>query len=390
MPILLGLFIAHRWGLVELAAFTVANAAIMIALIAVDWGAQRALPRNLSMLPRAAAVRMLGSANAFRLLVVATLLAGGAIIVATGRVDRAVAVYLALLFPLCPLFLITGNAVGERVATGNTRPIGLALLAGLLTFSLLGGLVLMMRLGPHWFIAAYVCGKAVEAAAIVTGRSWVLAVRAAEIIPTASAFWPFAAQAILGVFYSRLAVFTVERMTTRVELGLFSVAAALQGTLLLVPVSLALIYFPDLTRRTAEKDVPGVRAIVLRYTIISCIGVMVGLGVLAIAIGPMSAMFGLPAGGARFVMAFAAVGLLSVFSTMAGFRVQAGGQEGTAARLSVATLLFAIVYQIAALSWLGLWGIVAAAAAAELTSIALFGYALRTKQSDDRQARTAG
>ena len=50
MPILLGLFIAHRWGLGELAAYTVANAAITIAQLAVDWGAQRALPRNLAML----------------------------------------------------------------------------------------------------------------------------------------------------------------------------------------------------------------------------------------------------------------------------------------------------------------------------------------------------
>jgi O-antigen/teichoic acid export membrane protein len=377
MPILLGLFIAHRWGLEELAAYTLANASIAIALIAVDWGAQRALPRNLATLTPTSAERLLGSANAFRLLVVAALFAIGALAVLMGRVDRGVALYLVLLAPLCLLILITGNAIGERVVAGSTRAIGLALVSGLAVFALLGSTVLAMKLGPHWFVAAYVCGKTVEAIVIVAGRWWVLTVHKQHMFPTALALWPFAAQAVLSVIYSRLAVFTVENFTTRADLGLFSFAVAIQGSFLLVPGSLALVYFPDLTRRTAAGDFSGIRAIVRRYTIVSCLGILLGMGVLAVAIRPMSTMFGLPPGGDRFILAFVSVAILSVFSTMLGFRVQAGGHEGKAARLSVLTLLFAAVYQVIALSWFGVWGVVAAVAASDLTSIALFAYALK-------------
>ncbi len=379
MPILLGLFIAHRWGLGELAAYTVANAAITIAQLAVDWGAQRALPRNLAMLAPEGAARMLASVNAFRLLLVTVLFGGGAIAIATGYVDRGVTVYLTLLFPLCVLFLVTGNAVGERVVAGETRAISWAVAAGLIVFAIGGGIILTLQLGPRWFIAAYVAGKCVEAIGIVIGRWWVIAVRTDEVLSAAVAFWPFAAQAILGVIYSRLAIFTVERMLPRAELGVFSFAVALQGALMLVPVSLALIYFPELTRRTTAGDFPEVRRIVLRYTIISCTGIVMGVGVLASVMGPMGAMFKLPPGGAAFVVAFAAVSLLSVFSTMAGFRVQAGGRESIAARLSVVTLVCAAIFQITALKALGLWGIVVAAIAAELTTIVLFGFALRMK-----------
>ncbi len=67
VPIFLGLFLAHQWGRPELAAFTVAHAAVMIAVAITDWGATRALPRNLATLPPGAAAEHLAAANALRL-----------------------------------------------------------------------------------------------------------------------------------------------------------------------------------------------------------------------------------------------------------------------------------------------------------------------------------
>ncbi|MGH9172959.1 MAG: lipopolysaccharide biosynthesis protein, partial [Vicinamibacterales bacterium] len=196
-------------------------------------------------------------------------------------------------------------------------------------------------------------------------------------VSTAVLLWPFGFQMILGVVYSRLAVFTVERWTTRAELGVFSVAVALHGALLLVPASLALLHFPELTRRTHAGDETGVRHILVRYTIVSAIGVTLGVAMLALLMTPVSVLFKVPRSLAPLVVTFAALAFLTIFSTMAGFLMQARGHESMAARLSVVTLLLALVYQAAALTTFGLWGIVAGAAAAELTTIALFGVALR-------------
>jgi O-antigen/teichoic acid export membrane protein len=383
MPILLGLLIANRWGLEQLAAFTVANAAIAVALIAADWGATRALPRNLATLPPAGAAELLASANAFRLLLVAALLVLGAAAVATRQVAADVAGYAAILFPLCLLNAITTNGVSERVVTGETQAILPAVLAGLATFAAGAGLVVIAGLGPRWLVAAYVAGKAVESLLIAAGRWWVLHVSGGSMRSTAAALWPFSLQAILGVIYARLSVFTVERMATRVELGVFSVAMALYAALLLVPSSIALVQFPELTRRVQRNDRAAARRLVVRYAIISAGGVAVGVLLLTALSRPIGAVLKVPRSYLGFVIAFAAIAFLSIFSTMAGFFMQAMGRETLAARLSVVTLFLALLYQIAALAWIGLWGIVAAVAAAELTTVAIFGAALmRSRETE--------
>jgi O-antigen/teichoic acid export membrane protein len=384
MPILLGLFIAHRWGLGELASFTVANAAIAVALVAVDWGATRALPRNLAMMPPDGAAGFLAAANGFRLLVVALLLVCGGLAVVVGGIDRGVAVYLALLFPLCPISLLTTNAIGERVVAGETKGIGIAAMSGFALFASASATAVSLGFGPRWLVAAYVFGKAIESVVVTAGRWWVLSVRTSGVAPAAAALWPFAAQMLLGVVYSRLSVFTVERMTTRADLGLFSFALALQSALLLVPVSLGLVHFPDLTRRTRAGDAAGVRAVVIRYSVVSVACIVAALAAIALLMPLARQAFRLPRHGGAFVLALAALAVLSVFSTMAGFLVQAAGREHLAARLSLITLVMAALYQLAALRWLGLWGIIPAMIAAEVTTIVLFGQALRAVRRNDR------
>jgi O-antigen/teichoic acid export membrane protein len=377
MPILLGLFIANRWGLEELAAYTVAAAMIAIAAIVADWGALRALPRDLALLAPDAARGFLASATGLRLLFVAALFVIGVAAARLGWLDPEVVSYLSVLFALCPLTIATTNALSERVVEMRTRAIGVAVVAGLVVFAILAVVAIAGQRGPLSFVAAYVAGKAAEAAILVSGRWWVIAARPAGAGSAAVSLWPFAAQMILGVVYSRLAVFTVERMATRAELGVFSVAIALQAALVLVPSSLALLYFPDLTRRAQAGDVRGMRHVLLRYTIVSMLGVTLGVAILIVLISPIAEQLKVPSTYGTFIVAFAALTYLTTFSTMSGFLLQARGDESLAARLSLLTLLLALVYQVAALALAGLPGILFAAAAGEVTAIVVFGQALR-------------
>ena len=380
MPIVLGLFLAHRWGRHELAAFTIAQAAVTIAVAVTDWGATRALPRNLATLAADAAGELIAAGNALRLaLVAAAVIAAGSLVVA-GAIDGDAARYLAILFPLCPLSIVTTDAVSQRVVAGETRAITTAVAGGLLTFALLGGVVMGLDGGAPWLVAAYVVGKVIEAAILASGRWWVLSLRTTGVAATAAAFWPFAAQMILGVIYSRLAVFTVEQATTRAELGVFSVALAFQNALLLIPTSLALTQFPELTRRWQDGDVRAVRRILVRYTIVSGLNAFLGAIVLAAVAGRVAAVLNIPPAMMPFVVVYAALSFLSSLNVVAGFLMQARGDERLASQLSVLTLSLALAYQIAALRAFGLWGIVAGVGAAEVTTLAVFALGLACRR----------
>ena len=85
-------------------------------------------------------------------------------------------------------------------------------------------------------------------------------------------------------------------------------------------------------------------------------------------------------------MTFAVLSFPSSLSVMAGFFMQARGQERLVSRLSVVTLSLALIYQVTALRAFGLWGIVAAVGAAEVTTIVVFalGTASARPNRDDR------
>lgn len=372
VPIVIGLFIAHRWGRLELAAFTIAQATVTIVIAVTDWGATRALPRNLATLAADAAAEFVAAGNALRLGFVAAAIAVVAALAGTGAIGVDAVRYLVILLPLCPLSIVTTNALSERVVTGATRPIATAVAAGLASFAILGAAAVALHAGAAGVVAAYVAGKAVEAALLASGRWWMLSLARTRVAPTAAALWPFAAQMILGVVYSRLAVFTVERVTTREQLGVFSVALALQNALLLIPASLALTQFPELSRRSQAGDRAAVRRLLARYTIVAAAGVLAGALMLLALAGRIAAALDVPRGMMPFVVAFAALAFPASLSVIAGFFLQARGEERLVSRLSVLTLAMALIYQMTALRAFGLWGIVAAVAAGEGTTIAVF------------------
>lgn len=376
VPIAIGLFIAHRWGRRELAAFTIAHATVTIVSAVTDWGATRALPRNLATLG-AAGAPFLAAGNVLRLGFVVAALAVLAVLAATGAIGADAVRYLMLLVPLCPLSIVTTNALSERVVSGATRPIATAVAAGLASFAVLTAAALALHAGAPAIAGAYVAGKAVEAVLLASGRWWVLSLATAGVASAAAALWPFAAQMILGVVYSRLAVFTVERVTTREELGVFSVALALQNALLLLPASLALMQFPELSRRSQAGDTVAVRRLLVRYTIVAALGVLSGALLLVAVAGRIAAALDVPRAMMPFVVAFAALAFPSSLSVVAGFLLQARGEERLVSRLSVLTLALALAYQWTALRAFGLWGIVPAVGAGEVSTIAVLALGAR-------------
>src|SRR2546423_1553993 len=76
MPILIGLYIAHRWGLASLGAYTFASSFVAVGLMITDWGCTRWLPRELALVRMTPGTRATAAAtaNGLRLMISAAFL----------------------------------------------------------------------------------------------------------------------------------------------------------------------------------------------------------------------------------------------------------------------------------------------------------------------------
>jgi len=374
MPILIGLYIAHRWGLASLGAYTLAASYVAVGLMITDWGCTRWLPRELALVrltpgapPTAAA-----TANALRLTITAAFLLVTCLL-AVAHILPADATRFALeLGLLCPITIYSMNGVSDRIVRREIGGIAIAVFIGLALFALLafGGQSFVP--GPDGIIVAYVIGRAAEAAVMMRGRGDLYPVAFRHFLPTAAALWPFSIQAILAVLYSRLSVFMIEHFR-RQDLGLVGAASALQNVLLLFPVSITLLNYPAMTTAAARGDRPRLRTVVVASAAASVAALTLAAGALFIARNRVAALLHIPAQSIPLVVAFAAIAYITIASTLAGALLQAMHYEKVTARLSFLTIAFALFYQYILIRWWGLWGLVGALAAAEATSAAVFG-----------------
>ncbi len=375
LPILCGLVIAPLWGLAEAGAYTVAYAWIALAAAICDWGASRALPRDFAvegLKERAARVARVNGVRCLSMLGVAAFLV---VAVATGSVAPVVARYLTVLWPWVPATLLSTNGLADRLVTRQLRGVWMGCVASLLTVGGVAVGVLTTGRSPRVLVAGMVVGKLIETVCVVRGRAWVSALAWRGLRGTVACLGPFSVQIILGVACSRLAVFTVEHWTTETQLGIFSVAMALQTGLLLVPTSLALLLLPALTIAHKLGTADELRRLLRRYALGAAAGLLLGLTLLTAVVHPLAGRLGIAQAWYGFLVAVAALALLSAPNVLFGYLLQAAGEERRLAQLSTATLAIAFSCQWFALSRWGLWGIVPAMWASEATAALILGRA---------------
>src|SRR5438270_9637295 len=139
MPILIGLYIAHRWGLASLGAYTFAASYVAVGLMITDWGCTRWLPCELALVrltpgapPTAAA-----TANALRLTITVAFLVVTWVL-AVAHILPADSTRFALeLGLLCPITIYSMNGVSDRIVTREIGGIATAVFIGLALFALL-------------------------------------------------------------------------------------------------------------------------------------------------------------------------------------------------------------------------------------------------------------
>lgn len=376
MPILIGLYIAHRWGLASLGAYTLASSYVAIGLLITDWGCTRWLPRELALVrmtpgsPATAAA----TANALRLTITAAYLLVTLLLAVAHWMpadSMRFAIELALLLPIT---IYSINGVSDRVVKREIGGIASAVVLGLVLFALLAFAGESLVSGPDAIILAYVIGRAAEAVVMMRGRRDLYPVSFRHLIPIAAALWPFSIQAILGGTYSRLSVFMIEHFRHQ-DLGLVGAASALQNVLLLFPVSIALLNYPAMTRAAASGDRQRLRTVLFTSSAMSFAAVTLAAGALYIARDRVAAILHIPEQWMLLVITYAAIAYITSATILAGVLLQAMRQEKVMARLSFVIVGFALIYQYTLIRWFGMWGLVGAIAAAEATSAVILGVA---------------
>ncbi len=375
MPILIGLYIAHRWGLAALAGYTFASSFVAVGLIVTDWGCTRWLPRELALVRASpgGSVAPAATANALRLMLALLFLLTTGLLAITHALPAEAIRFALELGLLCPITIYSLNGVSDRIVTREIGGIGVAVTVGLAMFLILAFVAQRFAPGPHSVVVAYVIGRVAEAVVMMHGRRDLYRAAFRHLMPTAAGLWPFSIQAILGVVYSRLSVFVVEHYR-RQDLGLVGAASALQNILLLFPLSIALLNYPALTVAAAERDRRRLGRVVRDSLGLSLLALTVAAAALFLARHFVASALHIPPQSMPLVIAYAATAYITVGTTLAGVLLQAMRYESLTARLSVLTLALALVYQFLLIRWFGLWGLVGALAAAELTSLLVFGF----------------
>lgn len=374
LPILIGLYIAHRWGLTLLGSYAFASSFVAVGLMIVDWGCTKWLPRELALVrtmagsePAAAA-----TANGLRLILALAFLLLTGLLAVTGYFPHEAARFAMELGLLCPITIYSINGVSDRVVKREIGGIAWAVFAGMAIFGVLAVAANHFAPGPHGIVLAYVASRATEALVMMRGRSDLYQVKVRHLLTSAAVLWPFAMHAIIGTFYSRLTVFIVQYHLPQ-DLGLIGAASALQNVLLLFPVSIALLNYPALTTAASKGEMSRVRAIALA----SAGTAFVALSAAAVALyavrNVVASALHIPPQSMPVVMAFAAIAWITIGTTHLPVLLQAMGYEKLMARLAVVTVFIAIVYQYTLIRWLGLWGVVAALACAEATAAIICG-----------------
>ncbi len=374
LPILVGLFIGHRWGLAALGAYTLAASFVAVGLMVVDWGCTRWLPRELALAYLHENRGGVATANALRLMLAAAFLLFTWGLAAAGRVPAESARFAMELGLLYPISIFSVNGVSDRIVRREINGIGVAVAIGLVIFGTIAWGGLHAGWGPHGLVLAFLTGKVIEALILMRGRFALFRVAPRHVFTTAYALWPFSVQGILAVIYSRLSIFIVEHFR-HADLGLVGAAIALQNVLLLLPISISLLKYPVFTTAAAKGEWQQIRTALGSAVAMSIVGVGTGVAVMVAGRHVISQVLHIAPSSMPFVIAFASIAALSIGAALSGLLLQAVGRERTTARLSFITLAASLVAQFVFIQWLGLWGVAAGIATAELFSFTVFGTA---------------
>ena len=376
MPILIGLYIGHRWGLATLGSYAFASSFAAVGLVVTDWGCARWLPRELAL---AAAGKgdhnAVHTANSLRLILAAAWIVLALAMSAAGLMTRDAALFSYEFAALYVIAVASTDGVSDLIVARRTWPIAWAVAAGLAVFGLAGAGLNRLAGTAQAIVAAYVFGKLVEALVLIGPRLRLLRISGRHLFRTAGALWPFSIQAILGIVYARLAIFVVQQQRPASDVGLVGAAAALQGVVMLFPSSVALLSFPMLATFAVTERTAAMLRLVIRAVVGSAVGVTIGIVVLASIRTRVASALHVPGPYIPFVLAFLCIAYLTIGTTMAGVSLQAVGGERLAAKLSFVTLALSITYQFVLIRRYGVWGVLYGTTAAELTSLAIFSVA---------------
>ncbi len=375
-PLLLGLFIGYRWGVPEMGLFTLAYSVIAIGVVVTDWGCARWLPREMALaLAVGRPSDLIPASTVIRVVTAVATMVCSVAAVASGLVDHGALGYVLVMGALYFVSIAATNGLSGRIVRGEETAVGRAVAAGLVAFLVAAAGLSLLARGPLAMAFALVLGRATEALLLCSPGCLEARFDRNAVTDAWRTLLPFNVQAVLGIFYAKAPVLMMGALAGLHELGTLAAALSLQGTLMLLPVSLALLYYPRLVEAVARKDLAGVRRITWRYVTVCGAGLTVAFGVVLVLAPTLLEVLHIANRDAAFVLTFVGASYTTIGTSFAGFLLLALGGERSASWLSLLTACTAFALQAALIALLGVWGALVAYVAYEALSIAVFAVA---------------
>jgi len=171
MPILIGLYVGHRWGLATLGAYAFASSFAAVGLVVTDWGCARWLPRELALVAAGKGHHdAVHTANSLRLMIAAAWILLTFAMSAACMMTRDAALFSGEFAVLYLIAVASTDGVSDLIVARRTWPIAWAVAAGLAVFAVAAFVLNRMAGTAHAIVAAYVMGKAAEALLLIGPR----------------------------------------------------------------------------------------------------------------------------------------------------------------------------------------------------------------------------
>ena len=375
-PLLLGLFIGYRWGVPEMGLFTLAYSVVAIGVVLTDWGCARWLPREMALsIATGRPSDLIPASNVIRIATAVAVFVCSLVAVESGLIGKGALGYVLAMGGLYFVSIAATNGLSDRIVRGQEAAIGRAVAAGLVGFLLAAAGLSLFAPGPLTVTFALVLGRATEAFLLCSSDCLEARFEWNTITDGWRTLLPFNVQAVLGIFYAKAPVLMMGALAGLHELGTLAAALSIQGTLMLLPVSVALLYYPRLAEAVARRDLRGIRRITWRYLTICGAGLTVGFGVVLVLAPTLLGILHIANRDSAFVLTFVGASYTTIGTSFVGFLLLALGGERSASWLSLLTACTAFALQAALIAALGLWGALVAYIGYETVSVAVFAIA---------------
>lgn len=348
-PMLVGVFVARALGAERFGGYALITAVVSGAQIVVEFGLDKLLPRAFVEQGASRDVfrRWLGFKLVLAMVLYCLIVAWTALVAIPNEIAFTLVIYGLNLF----IHSYASNYRSLYVSLRSTGPVAVAaLLGGIVGLSSSIPLLLTQRASLPLIATSLTAGALVELAVLIAvhgNREW-LVPSLPRVLPQFRETWSFALQTVLSAAYTRLPTLALGAFGGPSHVAAYAMAGSIYSAMSLVPASVAVALYPDLSSAHNQGDRKRFTSILTRHTTAALsLGILAAIALTLFAEPILITIYGTPGLLSVDVLRILALALvLAMLNSILGVGLFAMHREVSVATLSLLSVSVAAVSNI--------------------------------------------